>query len=56
MTKDKQIGCGYCAKEKDCKIRDPKTNKAKQGCKEWEHFEVANCGCLWMLPLKNPNL
>ena len=32
--KENQIGCGYCKKEKSCKIRDPKINKAKQGCKE----------------------
>ena len=40
--KENQIGCGYCAKEKDCKIRDPKTNKAKQGCKEWLHWQDSN--------------
>lgn len=34
-----QIGCGYCDKEKACKIRDPKINKAKQGCKDYNHFE-----------------
>ncbi len=34
-----QIGCGYCKKEKTCKMRDPKINKAKQGCKDWEHWE-----------------
>jgi len=34
-----QIGCGYCDKEKTCKIRDPKINKAKQGCKDYNHFE-----------------
>lgn len=32
-----QIGCGYCSKELTCKIRDPKINKAKLGCKEYEH-------------------
>lgn len=36
---DKQIGCGYCYKEIKCKIRDPKINKAKLGCKEYMHFE-----------------
>jgi len=34
-----QIGCGYCKKEKTCKIRDPKINKAKLGCKDFDHFE-----------------
>jgi len=37
--KENQIGCGYCANEKDCTMRDPKINKAKQGCKDWRHFE-----------------
>ena len=40
--KDNQIGCGYCAKEKTCTMRDPKVNKAKQGCKEWKHWEDSN--------------
>lgn len=40
--KENQIGCGYCAKEKKCKIRDPKINKAKQGCKEWQHWQDSN--------------
>lgn len=34
-----QIGCGYCDKEKNCKLRDPKVNKAKLGCKEFNHHE-----------------
>lgn len=34
-----QIGCGYCAKEKKCTIRDPAINKAKQGCKDWQHWQ-----------------
>jgi hypothetical protein len=34
-----QVGCGYCKKEKTCKMRDPKINKAKQGCKDWDHWE-----------------
>lgn len=38
MDIKKQIGCGYCDKEKTCKIRDPKINKAKQGCKDYNHF------------------
>jgi hypothetical protein len=42
--KENQIGCGYCEKEKYCKIRDPKINKAKQGCKEWLHWQDSN-GC-----------
>jgi hypothetical protein len=37
----KQIGCGYCKNEKNCKIRDPKINKAKKGCKDWEHWRGA---------------
>ena len=40
--KENQIGCGYCLKEKDCKIREPKINKAKQGCNEWEHWQDYN--------------
>lgn len=32
-----QIGCGYCINEVGCPKRDPKINKAKQGCKEYEH-------------------
>lgn len=40
--KENQIGCGYCQHEKYCNIRDSKTNKAKQGCKDWEHWEKAN--------------
>ena len=40
MDIKKQIGCGYCDKEKTCKIRDPKINKAKQGCKDYKHFET----------------
>ena len=38
MKIEDQVGCGYCHKEKDCKIRDPKVNKAKQGCKDWKHY------------------
>lgn len=34
-----QIGCGYCDKEKICTIRDGKINKAKLGCKDFNHFE-----------------
>ncbi len=33
-----QIGCGYCDKEKTCKIRDPKINKAKLGCADFQHW------------------
>ena len=36
----KQIGCGYCIHEKDCKIRDPKINKAALGCEQWEHWQA----------------
>ena len=35
---ENQIGCGYCKKEKICKIRDPKINKAKLGCKDFKHY------------------
>ena len=35
---DNQIGCGYCKHELTCKIRDPRVNKAKQGCPDWQHF------------------
>ena len=33
-----QIGCGYCKEENICKIRDPKINTAKLGCKYFKHF------------------
>lgn len=33
-----QIGCGYCAHEKTCTKRDPKINKAKEGCEEYLHY------------------
>lgn len=36
--KENQIGCGYCAIEKICKIRDPKVNSAKLGCPHWVHW------------------
>jgi hypothetical protein len=35
---ENQIGCGYCIHEKTCPIRDPKINKAKQGCKDYKHW------------------
>lgn len=38
MKNNNQIGCGYCAKEKTCEIRDPKINRAKLGCKEFKHY------------------
>ena len=38
MEIDKQIGCGYCIKEKECKIRSSKINKAKKGCLDWKHY------------------
>jgi len=34
-----QIGCGYCAKEDKCKIKDSKVNKAMQGCKDFKHWK-----------------
>lgn len=34
-----QLGCGYCKLELTCKIRDPKINKAKIGCKDFTHHE-----------------
>ncbi len=37
--KKRQIGCGYCDKEKTCKKRDSKINNAKLGCKEFNHHE-----------------
>ena len=40
MEKTEQIGCGYCTLEKVCKTRDPKINKAKLGCKDYEHYDV----------------
>ena len=39
MKKVKKKGCGYCYKEKQCKKRDPKVNKAEKGCKDYKHFE-----------------
>jgi hypothetical protein len=38
-NKENQIGCGYCAEEKECLIRDPKINKAKMGCENWIHHK-----------------
>lgn len=35
--KGAQIGCGYCIHEKACEIREPRVNKAKQGCPDWKH-------------------
>ena len=37
--KKNQIGCGYCSKETECNKRDPKVNKAKMGCKDWQHWQ-----------------
>ena len=34
----KQLGCGYCAIELECKKKDAKINKAKQGCEQYKHF------------------
>jgi len=36
--KENQIGCGYCKHESICTKRDPKINKAKLGCKNFNHF------------------
>jgi hypothetical protein len=33
-----QIGCGYCDKEDNCNIKDPKVNKAKNGCEYFAHW------------------
>jgi hypothetical protein len=38
-SKGRIMGCGYCALEKECNIRDPKVNKAKEGCKQYVHYE-----------------
>jgi len=38
-NKNDQIGCGYCDKENECSIRDPKVNKAKEGCKQFKHYQ-----------------
>lgn len=35
-----QVGCGYCFKEKEYKIRDSKVNKAKQGCVDFKHWNL----------------
>lgn len=37
-----QIGCGYCENEKTCEKHDPKINKAKLGCKEFNHHTNIN--------------
>lgn len=37
--KENQIGCGYCSKEQSCTKHDPRVNKAKQGCKEFVHWQ-----------------
>ena len=39
----KQIGCGYCNKEKWCDKRDPKVNKAKEGCPDFKHWAKPLC-------------
>jgi len=36
--KEDQIGCGYCAHEKVCKFKSPKTNLAKT-CRYWVHWQ-----------------
>lgn len=36
--KENQIGCGYCIYETTCKDRVPSINKAKLGCKRFNHF------------------
>ena len=38
-NKSNQIGCGYCALEKTCKDRNPLINKARAGCKRFNHWE-----------------
>jgi len=35
------VGCGYCLYEKQCKIHDPKVNKARCGCPGFRHFDDA---------------
>lgn len=40
--KENQIGCGYCAIEKQCKIHDSKVNKALLGCKDFKHYQDLN--------------
>ena len=35
---ENQIGCGWCSHEKTCTDRDPKINKAKQGCLRFNHY------------------
>jgi hypothetical protein len=41
---ENQIGCGYCKEEKVCKMRDPKINLAKLGCKYFKHYtELHKC-------------
>jgi hypothetical protein len=39
--KENQIGCGYCAHEHICLKHkaEPRVNLAKEGCKEWLHWE-----------------
>jgi hypothetical protein len=37
--KENQIGCGYCAIEKICTIRNPKVNSAKLGCPHFVHWQ-----------------
>lgn len=37
--KENQIGCGYCKLEPICKLRDPKINTAKLGCKNFKHWQ-----------------
>ena len=35
---ENQVDCGYCKEEKICKIRNPKVNTAKLGCKHFKHY------------------
>jgi len=37
---EKQVGCGYCHLESTCSKRDPKINKAKQGCTDFKHWQL----------------
>jgi hypothetical protein len=39
---ENQIGCGWCAFEKECPDRDPKINKAKMGCTKFKHYSKQN--------------
>ena len=39
LHKVNHIGCGYCIHEKKCPLHNPKINKARLGCLDYEPDE-----------------